>query len=253
MAGRRRLRQGYGGPPKPRAEAQGPPFAAWLTHLYTASSAVLALLATIAIFEYRFRDAFFWLALAIIVDASDGVLARATQVSRRLPWFNGAKLDDIVDYLTYVFVPAVFVWRSLLVPAGWTIPIASTMLLSSAYGFNREDAKTSDHFFTGFPSYWNLVVFYLFVMHLSQIANAIVLLILAVFVFVPIRYLYPSRTPQWRSVTIGLGLVWGIALLVMVWQLPAVSPTLLWGSLLFPVYYVVLSLFVGWKRMTVTS
>ena len=127
------------------------------------------------------------------------------------------------------------------------------MLLSSAYGFNREDAKTSDHFFTGFPSYWNLVVFYLFVMHLSQIANAIVLLILAVFVFVPIRYLYPSRTPQWRSVTIGLGLVWGIALLVMVWQLPAVSPTLLWGSLLFPVYYVVLSLFVGWKRMTVTS
>src|SRR5678816_465256 len=150
------------------AGRQRPPYTTWLAHLYTASSAVLALLATIAIFEYRFRDAFFWLAATIVVDSSDGVLARAVRVRECLPWFNGAKLDDIVDYLTYVFVPALFVWRSLLVPAAWTIPVASAMLLSSAYGFNREDAKTSDHFFTGFPSYWNIVVFYLFVMHASQ-------------------------------------------------------------------------------------
>lgn len=226
---------------------------AWLAHLYTAASAVLALLATIAIFEYRFREAFFWLGLAIMVDASDGVLARAVRVKERLPWFNGAKLDDIVDYLTYVFVPALLVWRSLLVPASWTIPIASAMLLSSGYGFNREDAKTSDHFFMGFPSYWNIVVFYLFVMHWSQVVNVIVLLVLAVFVFVPIRYLYPSRTPQWRSLTIVLGLVWGVMLLVMLWELPAVSALLLWGSLVFPVYYVVLSLVVGRKRITATS
>ncbi len=224
---------------------------AWLAHIYTASSAVLALLATIAVFEYRFRDAFFWLALAIIVDSSDGVLARAVRVKQRLPWFNGAKLDDIVDYLTYVFVPALCVWRSLLVPASWTIPVASAMLLSSAYGFNREDAKTSDHFFTGFPSYWNVVVFYLFVMHGSQVVNAAVLLVLAIFVFVPIRYLYPSRTPHWRLLTIVLGLAWGVVLLLMLWQLPAVSPRLLWGSLLFPIYYVVLSLVVGRRGLTV--
>ena len=223
---------------------------AWLAHIYTASSAVLALLATIAVFEYRFRDAFFSLALAIIVDSSDGVLARALRVKQRLPWFNGAKLDDIVDYLTYVFVPALCVWRSLLVPAAWTIPVASAMLLSSAYGFNREDAKTSDHFFTGFPSYWNVVVFYLYVMHGSQIVNAAVLLILAVFVFVPIRYLYPSRTPHWRLLTMWLGLAWGVVLLLMLWQLPVVSPRLLWGSLLFPIYYVVLSLVIGRRRLT---
>ena len=222
--------------------------AAWLVHLYTASSAVLAFLATRAIFEYRFRDAFFWLAATIIIDATDGVLARAARVSQRLPWFNGAKLDDIVDYVTWVFVPAVFVWRSLLVPEAWTVPVASAMLLSSAYGFNRDDAKTSDHFFTGFPSYWNLVVFYLFLMHLSQMANAIVLLALAVLVFVPIRYLYPSRTPTWRALTVALGIAWGITLLVMVWQLPAISAPLLWGSLAFPIYYVVLSLVVGWRR-----
>jgi phosphatidylcholine synthase len=227
--------------------------AAWLVHLYTASSAVIALLATVATFEYRFRAAFFWLAAAIIIDSSDGVLARAARVSQRLPWFNGAKLDDIVDYLTYVFVPALLVWRSLLVPASWTIPVASAMLLSSSYGFNREDAKTRDHFFTGFPSYWNIVVFYLFVMHASPMFNAIILLLLAVFVFVPIRYLYPSRTPQWRSLTIALGLVWGVMLLVMLWELPVVSPFLLWGSLLFPLYYVVLSLVVGRTRRIVAS
>ena len=226
---------------------------AWLAHLYTAASAVLALLATIAIFEYRFRDAFFWLAVTIIIDSSDGVLARAVRVKERLPWFNGAKLDDIVDYLTYVFVPALFVWRSLLVPAAWTLPVASAMLLSSGYGFNREDAKTSDHFFTGFPSYWNLVVFYLFLMHTSQIVNAIILLVLAIFVFIPIRYLYPSRTPYGRMLTVVLGLVWGAMLLVMIWELPAVSPILLWGSMLFPVYYIVLSLVVGRRRMTAES
>jgi phosphatidylcholine synthase len=230
------------------AGREGPPYTAWLVHLYTASSAVIALLATRAIFEYRFRDAFFWLGAAIVIDATDGVLARAARVSQRLPWFNGAKLDDIVDYLTYVFVPAVFVWRALLVPEAWTIPVASAMLLSSAYGFNREDAKTSDHFFTGFPSYWNLVVFYLYLLQAGQTFNTIVLIALAVLVFVPVRYVYPSRTPTWRGVTVALGVLWGIALVVMVWQLPAVSPVLLGTSLLFPAYYVILSLVVGWRR-----
>jgi phosphatidylcholine synthase len=90
-------------------------------------------------------------------------------------------------------------------------------------------------------------------MHWSQVVNAIVLLVLAVFVFVPIRYLYPSRTPQLRSLTILLGLVWGATLLVMLWELPVVSSLLLWGSLVFPVYYVVLSLVVGRKRIAATS
>ena len=221
---------------------------AWLVHLYTASSAVLALLATRAVFDYRVRDAFLWLAAALVIDASDGVLARAARVSERLPWFNGAKLDDIVDYLTYVFVPALLVWRVLLVPDAWAVPVCGAMLLSSAYGFNRDDAKTSDHFFTGFPSYWNLVVFYMYVMRTPQTLNAIVLLALAIMVFVPIRFVYPSRTPKWRVVTVTLGVLWGIALLMVVWQLPAVSPLLVWGSLVFPAYYVILSLAVGWRR-----
>jgi phosphatidylcholine synthase len=144
-----------------------------------------------------------------------------------------------------VFVPALFVWRSLLVPDAWTLPVTGAMLLSSAYGFNREDAKTSDHFFTGFPSYWNIVVFYLFVMRQTPQVNAIVLLGLAALVFVPIRYLYPSRTPRWRGVTIALGIVWGIVMLAMLWQLPVVSRVLLWTSFVFPLYYAALSFAIG--------
>jgi len=89
---------------------------AWLAHLYTATGALLAFLAATDIFEHDYRTAFFWLYLAVVVDSTDGVAARAARVSERIPWFSGAKLDDIVDYVTYVFVPALFVWRALLVP-----------------------------------------------------------------------------------------------------------------------------------------
>ncbi len=223
-------------------------FGAWLVHLYTASGAVLAFLATLAIIEHDYRTAFFWLSLQIAVDATDGVLARAANVAGRLPWFSGAKLDDIVDYLTYVFVPALFVWRSLIVPDAWAMPIASAMLLSSLYGFNRADAKTADHFFTGFPSYWNIVVFYLLLAGWPAQVNAAILVALAVMVFVPIRYLYPTRTPMFRVPTIALGIVWGVVMLVMLWQYPAVSRPLFWISLAYPVYYVVLSIAVSRKR-----
>jgi phosphatidylcholine synthase len=221
---------------------------AWLVHLYTASSAVFGFLALTRIFYDRYRDAFFWLALAVVVDATDGVLARRANVAVRLPRFNGAKLDDIVDYITYVFVPAFFVWHALLVPERWTLVVSAVILLSSAYGFNTESAKTADHFFTGFPSYWNIVVFYLFVAGWPPKVNVVVLLVLAVFVFVPIRYVYPSRTPVLRRSTIALGLLWGALMVVMLWDMPNVSRTVFWVSLLFPLYYVLLSFALELRR-----
>ena len=221
---------------------------AWLVHLYTASGAVFAFLALNRIFHDRYRDAFFWLFLAVIVDATDGVLARRAAVVSRLPWFNGAKLDDIVDYLTYVFVPAFFVWHALLVPDRWSTAVVGAMLLSSAYGFNRNDAKTEDHFYTGFPSCWNVVVFYLYLAGWSPGANAAILLILVALVFVPIRYVYPSRTLVLRRLTLALGAVWGVLMIAMLWQMPAVSRPILWASLVFPVYYVLLSLTLEVRR-----
>ena len=221
---------------------------AWIAHLYTASGAVFAFLAATNIFEHDYRTAFFWLYLQVVVDATDGVLARKLRVKQRLPHFNGAKLDDIVDYLCYVFVPALFVWRALLVPDRWSVPVAAAILLSSAYGFNRDDAKTEDHFFLGFPSYWNIVVFYLFVARWPTELNAAILLTLAVLVFVPVRYLYPSRGAVFQKPTLALGLVWAALMLVMLWQLPAVSRGVFLASLVFPIYYAVLSLWLEIRR-----
>jgi phosphatidylcholine synthase len=216
--------------------------AAWLVHLYTASGAVLAFLALRAVTEHDYRTAFFWLWAQVVVDATDGVLARAARVSDRIPWFSGSRLDDIVDYLTYAFVPAFFVWRGLLVPEPWTTTAAAAMLLSSAYGFSRSDAKTPDHFFTGFPSYWNVVTLYMLLARWPPAVNLVVLLVLAVLVFVPIRYVYPSRTPVWRVATNVLGGVWSALMLLMLWQYPGVSQPILWLSYVYPAYYVLLSL-----------
>jgi phosphatidylcholine synthase len=216
--------------------------AAWFAHLYTASGAVLAFLALLAAIDGDYREAFFWLSAQVFVDATDGLIARAAHVKTRIPWFDGARLDDIVDYLTYVFVPAVIVWRVPLVEPAWTVPVAAGILLSSAYGFNRTDAKTEDHFFTGFPSYWNIVVLYLLLAEWSLATNLAILVIFVVLVFVPIRYVYPSRTPLLQAPTNVLGALWGASMLVMLWQYPQVWRPLFFLSLGYPVYYLVLSL-----------
>jgi phosphatidylcholine synthase len=223
------------------------PIGAWLVHLYTASGLVLAFLAARAVFIDDYRAAFFWLGLQIVVDATDGALARRAQVSTRLPWFNGAKLDDITDYLTYVFVPALVVWKAALVPDQWTLAVVSAILLSSAYGFNRADAKTADHFFTGFPSYWNIVVFYLMVARWNGGVNAGILVVFAALVFVPVRYIYPSRTVQWREATIGLGVLWGALMVLMLWEFPDVSRGAFWASLAYPAYYFAVSLLLHFR------
>jgi phosphatidylcholine synthase len=221
--------------------------AAWLAHLYTATGAVFAFLAAAAAIEDDFRTAFFWLAAQVAVDATDGMLARRARVAERIPWFDGAKLDDIIDYLTYAFVPALIIWRGAFVPASLAVPIAAAILLSSAYGFNRVDAKTPDHFFTGFPSYWNIVALYLMLAGWDPGVNAAIVLTCAALVFVPVRYVYPSRTPVLRLPTNVLGLLWGAAMLVMLWRYPQPSPAIFAASLVFPVYYVVLSL-VLWNN-----
>jgi phosphatidylcholine synthase len=224
------------------------PILPWIAHLYTASGAVIALLATGVTFAHNFRAAFIYLVVATFVDSTDGVLARGLKVKERLPNFDGAKLDDIVDYLTYVFVPVLIVWQAELVPVPF--PVCAAMLLSSAYGFAQGDAKVSegDYFFTGFPSYWNIVVVYLYVLGLSPQTNAIVLVVLAILVFVPIKYLYPSRTRVLKVPTLLLGSSWAAIFTWMIWRLPAVDGPWTLLSLIFPAYYVALSLWLQFRR-----
>jgi len=221
---------------------------AWAVHLYTASGAVLAFLSARAVFDGDFRAAFVWLFVAMLVDSSDGTLARLARVHERTPRFSGEKVDDLVDYLTFVFVPALIVWRAALVPPAWTIAIVSAMLGSSAYGFAAADAKTEDCFFTGFPSYWNVAALYLLVAGLPPEANAAIIAALAGLVFVRIGYIYPSRTPPLRALTVTLTALWGVLILVTILSLPAPPRVVVWLSLAYPAYYVALSVVLNARR-----
>ena len=221
---------------------------AWLVHLYTSLGAVIAFAALICIEERLFAETFWLLAVAVIIDATDGALARAARVKEMIPWFDGARLDDIVDYLTYVFIPVFFMYRAELFPAQDSWWIAPIPLLASAYGFCQAQAKTADHFFCGFPSYWNIFAFYLYILKTPLWINAFATLALSVMVFVPIRYVYPSRSPYLRTPTIVLGAVWGVMLALIIYQLPEPSIKLAIASLAFPAYYTALSFWLELRR-----
>jgi phosphatidylcholine synthase len=223
-------------------------WAAWLVHIYTASGALCAFFGTLAVFSSRYRDAFLLMALATFLDATDGVLARAAAVKEVLPGFYGARLDDIVDYLTFVFLPALLLYQSGALPSGWGALVASCILLSSAYGFASGDAKTDDHFFTGFPSYWNIVALYLYAAKVPPAINAVILIGLAALVFVRIGYVYPTRTPTLRTLTLVLGSIWALLIIAVIYTLPDVPGVLLAASLFFPAYYIALSLVLQMRR-----
>ena len=214
--------------------------AAWGVHAFTASSAAAGILAVLAAERGAARTALAWMAYSLAVDSIDGTLARAVEVKRVLPMVDGTRLDDIVDYFTYVIVPALFLLQLDLLPAGIAVPVALCPVLASAIGFSRADAKTPDHFFTGFPSYWNIVAFYLWALGWSRVANAAVVVAFAIAVFVPIRYVYPSRTTALRPLTVALGIVWGAAVLAVLAR-PGLPSGVVLASLGFPVYYVLLS------------
>ncbi|MGY1660507.1 CDP-alcohol phosphatidyltransferase family protein [Geodermatophilus sp. SYSU D00705] len=213
-------------------------------HLYTASGTVLALLIVLAAFDGDAVTAL-WLGLAaLVVDGTDGMLARRMRVKETIPWFDGARLDDIVDYLTYAFAPVVLLWTTGSLPdgtLGWIV--AALPLLASSYQFCRVDAKTDDHTFLGFPSYWNVVAFYAIVLELGPGTIATVLVVCSVLVFVPVRYLYPSRTQALQALSLALTAVWLVTYAVLLVQVPDPHPVVVVLSLAYLVYYVAVS---GW-------
>ena len=132
---------------------------------------------------------------ATIIDSSDGPLARWLMVKTRVPTFDGALLDNIVDYLTYTVAPVFLMLAAGIIPdSRWGLALACFVMLASVYGFCHTEAKTPDHYFLGFPNYWNLVAFYLYCLGAGTTFNVAVLLILGVMVFMPLKYIYPNRT-----------------------------------------------------------
>ena len=216
---------------------------AWSTHIFTATGALWGFLAIQAIFNEKWMAAFIWMIAATFVDSLDGMLARRARVKEVVPNFDGALLDNMVDYFTYVIVPALFMYNVGLFPAQFSLLGVTVILLASAYQFCQSDAKTDDHYFKGFPSYWNVVVFYLFVLGMEPWINLTVVLALAILVFVPIKYIYPSRTRRYQKLTITLAIIWGAICIAILVQYPEPKVWLIWASLLFAVYYAVASLY----------
>jgi phosphatidylcholine synthase len=242
---------------KPQPRGLRPPtrfgkFLGWCVHAYTALGLVAA--GMIAVLLVRgdadaFRWSFLLMAAATIVDSTDGTLARKVRIKEVVPGFDGRRLDDIVDFLTYTFLPLLLIWRAGILPSGQE-PWLFLPLLASVYGFCQVQAKTDDGYFLGFPSLWNLVALYLYVLHLLQVpagawVSLAVVIVLALLTFVPIRHLYPSQPGLLNRVSMIAGALWTPLVGWLIWKLPGgdvsrlsestVQLALL--SLVYPIYY----------------
>ncbi len=196
---------------------------AWGVHLYTAMGAVCAAMMAVLLVRgggFAFRGSFVLMLVATVIDSTDGTLARRVRVKDVLPGFDGRRLDDLVDWLTYTCLPLMLLWRAEILPPGleaWLL----VPLLASAYGFCQTSIKTDDGYFLGFPSLWNVVAFYLYLLDLPGWASLTLILLLSAMTFVPSRYLYPSSRPSVINTISNLGAaVWAILLAWIVWSLP---------------------------------
>lgn len=214
--------------------------AAWGVHLYTALGLPIAFVATVALYHGDVQVFFLALCAAVFVDATDGTLARAIKVKEVLPQFDGRRLDDLVDFLVFAFLPSLALARFDMFPEGWAYA-AVIPLLASGFGFCQERAKT-DESFVGFPSYWNIGVMYLYILQTNPWTNLAVIVFFSALVFVPIHYVYPTRTRMLRPVTVSLGYVWAAIMVALSLNVdaPWAGKVALY-SLAYPLYYFLLS------------
>jgi phosphatidylcholine synthase len=205
---------------------------AWLVHGFTATGAVFAFLALLAIAEEDWRLALLWLAVALAVDAFDGTLARRAHVKTYADRIDGDTLDLIIDYLNFVFVPTVLIWQAGLVPPPLAPWLAAAILISALYNFARRDMKTEDNYFRGFPALWNVVAFYLFVTRPGPETGAVIVLGLAALTFSSVTFVHPFRVRDYGPWLPALATAWASATIALLW--PDWSPQwrtgLIWVS-----------------------
>jgi phosphatidylcholine synthase len=192
--------------------------AAFSVHVLTASGGAVAVLALYAAIERNFTSMFAWLGLAILIDGVDGTLARAARVTEVAATIDGAVLDLVVDFLGYVLVPVVAIWRSDLMPTPLAFWIGLAVIVASALYFADTRMKTADNWFRGFPALWNVLALYLFVFQLPSLLNAAILIVAAALMFAPIVFVHPMRVEKLRSPTLAATGLWCLCAALAVWQ-----------------------------------
>lgn len=217
--------------------------AAYSVHLLTASGAAVGLWSLILIYDGYYQEALWALAAAAVIDSVDGALARAAGTKQYAAKIDGALMDNIVDFLTWTVAPLLWIYATMQIPF-WVLLICA---IASAFGFSNTQAKTENHFFLGFPSYWNIVVFYIFLLQLPTLFASAILLTFAVTTFLPVKFIYPSRTAYLRKVTLFLGLVFIIQIGCMLYFYDNSPPYLIYTSFLFPFYYFGFSFYLNVK------
>jgi phosphatidylcholine synthase len=219
---------------------------AWSVHFFTATGAVWGFLSLLAIFEENWRAAIIWMIIAMFVDGFDGMLARWFHVKEYAAGVDGGLLDNIIDYLNYVVVAALIMIKAPnLLPAGFELAAAFSILLTSGYQFSQVDAKADEQsfFFKGFPSVWNFLVIYLMLLGLNPWLNLGLVVVCNVLVFVPVKYIYPTRNSRLRRLTLGLTYLYGAIGGWALMQYPSVPQWVVWISLGYVGYYALLSFF----------
>ncbi len=183
-------------------------FLSYLIHLFTVSGVLFGFLALLATIQKDLPLTFFFLALALFVDGIDGSLARKVDVKKHTPHISGENLDNIIDYLNYVFVPAFVIYWLDIVPPGTELLSALIILVVSCYTFANNNMKTSDFYFSGFPALWNLVILYFYILNTNPLLNFIVICALSVLTFIPIKYSHPFRVIYLRKTTLSILTIW---------------------------------------------
>jgi phosphatidylcholine synthase len=228
----------------------------WLIHGYTGLGLVaIAVIAALLIHPDidSIRWVFIVMLLATIVDATDGTLARAIDIKRTVPEYDGARLDDIIDFHTYVTLPMLLLYQTGLL-SGWQNLVLIAPIVASGVGFCRVNAKTDDGYFLGFPSYWNIVAYYLFILQPSETVAIGLLLFLAVMTIVPLKYLNTARPTRLNLFSNALALPWAVTLIIALYYLPADDASFskakqwTWISLFYPVYYMLVSWAINLRR-----
>lgn len=233
--------------------------AGWMVHAFTASGAFVGLLALLNIYQGNLLTSFWLMGGTIVIDAVDGMFARWIGVKTAVPLIDGALLDNIVDFFTYTIIPCFFLLVVPLVPKALCYICVIAITLCSAYQFTQADAKTKDHFFKGFPSYWNIAVLYLYFWQMNPWINSAIILLLALLSFVPIKYVYPSRldyltnSVALRFAMLIATIVWGIATAGLLWVYPKTNHFLVFLSMGYLILYVAISLYRTWRPLDIDT